>query len=135
MRRIPATLVGPCLALTVLMSASAGCGSSGDADDAYLGTWRSQGGMYMEFRDDGTFGKSIDGVSSIESNPWEYGTYTFDGETLRLTVAEDSAHCGGIDAVYRAEPSEDGSFIAHTVIDDTCSGRAADFGLGIERYP
>lgn len=135
MRRAPATLVGLYLALTVPLFAAAGCGSSGDANDAYLGTWRCQGGMYVEFRADGTFGKSLYGVSSIESHPWEYGTFTFDGEILRITTAEDSPHCGGFDAEYRAEPSEDGSFIAHTVIDDACSGRAADFGLGIQRYP
>ena len=91
--------------------------------------------MYLEFRDDGTFGKSREDVSSIASNPWEYGTFTFDGEILRLTTAEDSNHCTGIDAEYRAEPSEDGTFIAHTVIDDDCSGRAADFGRGIQRHP
>jgi hypothetical protein len=135
MRRVPSTLVGLCLALTLPMFATAGCGSSGDANDAYLGTWTSQGGMYMEFRDDGTFGKSMEGVSSIESNPWEYGTFTFDGEILRLNTAEDSLHCRGIDAEYKAERSEDGTFIAHTVIDDDCLGRVADFGNGIQRYP
>jgi hypothetical protein len=135
MRRVLPTLVGLCLALTVPLFAGAGCGSSGDANDAYLGTWRTEGNMYMEFRDDGTFGKGLGGVSSIESDPWEYGTFTFDGETLRLTTAEDSPHCGGFDAEYRAEPSEDGTFIAHTVINDPCSGRERDFGKGIQRYP
>ena len=118
----------------LLMVASGGCTSSEDASDVYVGTWVSEGGMYAEFHEDGTFSKGLE-VSSIESNPWEYGTYSFDGEVLRITTAEASPHCAGIDASYDAEPSEDGTFIAHAVIDDACAGRAADFGKGIQRVP
>ena len=118
----------------LLIVATGGCSSSEDSSDVYVGTWVSQGGMYVEFDDDGTFGKGLE-VSSIESNPWECGTFTFDGEVVRLTTAEDSSHCTGIDASYGAEPSEDGTFITHTVIDDACRGRAADFGNGIQKVP
>ncbi len=122
-----------CLMVALLLAATAtGCGSSADAD-AYLGTWKSEGGMYMEFRDDGTFSKSRD-ASTIKSSPWEYGTYTFDGDVLHLTTAQDSDHCRGADASYEAELSEDGTFIAHIVIEDPCPGRASDFGKGIHRY-
>ena len=118
----------------LLTAVSSGCSSSEDASDVYVGTWVSEGGMYAEFYDDGTFAKALE-MSLLESNPWEYGSFTFDGEVLRLTTAEDSSHCTGIDASYGAVPSEDGTYIAHTVIDDACAGRVADFGIGLQMVP
>ena len=104
---------------------------SDDPADAYVGTWISEGGKYMEFRDDGTFSKA-ESQSALKSNPFETGTFTFDGEILRMTTS-DSDYCTGFDAVYGAEPSEDCNFIAHTWIDDLCWVRANDFRLGITR--
>lgn len=90
------------------------------------------GGKYAEFQDDGTFIKASS-QSPLQSTPFETGTFTFDGEILRLNTSEDSVYCAGIDAVYEAEPSEDGDFIAHTLFNDGCGPRAADFSRGITR--
>jgi hypothetical protein len=112
-----------------------GCGSSaGDPAEAYHGTWKTNEGWYLEFRDDGTFGFG-GSVERIATDPLEWGTYTFDGEVLRLTTADDSTYCTGIEAAYEAVPTEDGTFIAQTAIEDECPSRRSDLGRGITRYP
>ena len=127
MRKTLYLLVALALAVTI-----AGCASSEDPSDVYIGTWVIEGGesgiMYAEFRDDATFTKARTLEFLLDSDIlWEYGTGTFDDEILRLITAVDSRHCRGIDASYRSEPSEDGSYIAHTLIEDACAGRAVGF--------
>jgi len=88
--------------------AVSGCGrESSDPTAAANGIWKTDHGWYLEFTDDGNFGLggSADRTSSA---PVEWGTFTFDGVTLRLTTADDSTYCTGTKASYTAVPSDDG---------------------------
>ena len=112
-----------------------GCGSeSSDPTDAYLGTWKTREGWYLEFNADGTFAMG-GSVERAATDPLEWGTFEFDGETLRLETADDSTYCTGVVAVYEATPSDDGESIAQTAVDDACGARRSDLNRGIQRYP
>ncbi|NNC74614.1 MAG: hypothetical protein HKN93_03795 [Acidimicrobiia bacterium] len=127
-------------ALSVLLMATVmvvipGCGSTADdPGDAYLGTWKTNEGWYLEFNADGTFAMG-GSVERIASDPLEWGTFAFDGATLRLETADDSTYCTGIVAVYQSTPADDGDSIEQSAVDDACGARRSDLSSGITRYP
>jgi hypothetical protein len=115
--------------------AASGCGSeSSDPTAAVNGIWKTDFGYYLEFSEDGTFGMG-GSPERASSAPLEWGTFTFDGETLRLTTTDDSEYCAGTLASYTVSPSDDGDFIALTEIEDECGTRSTDLERGIRRVP
>lgn len=113
----------------------AACGAeSVDPASAVDGTWKTEFGYYLEFAEDGTFGMG-GSPERASSAPLEWGTFTLDGETLRMVTADDSEYCAGTLASYRVSSSEGGDFIDMTEIEDECGTRSTDLERGIRRVP
>ena len=90
--------------LAVLFTA-AGCTSDDDAADEIHGTWLVEGaGLYTELAEDGTWG--VWQNAALEGDPYDWGTYTLDGETFVMTNAEGS-FCEGSVATWTVEFSSD----------------------------
>ena len=99
----------------------AGCTSDDDAADEIHGAWLwERYSVYEEFAEDGTWG--VWSSASAVGNPWPYdwGTYTFDGETLVYTNAEGS-FCDGAVATFTVEFSDNGQEARETFVEDSCT--------------
>jgi hypothetical protein len=114
---VPVLLVGLCLAA---------CGSS-DANDQIRGMWNIPVfGVYESFDDGGEF---VVALSPDLAVPFEWGTYTFDGEFLTLTNANDSDLCPNTSVTWTVEFSDDGDEAERTFVEDSCAmtDRGQDF--------
>jgi hypothetical protein len=94
------------------------CGSS-DATDQIHGTWfwESQG-AYEEVAEDGTWGVWF--TADLVGDPHDWGTYTFDDETLVYSSAEGS-FCSGQVVSWTVEFSDDGQESTQTFVEDSCT--------------
>jgi len=98
----------------------AGCTSGDDAADEIHGTWLVEGiGVYTELAEDGTWG--VWENAALAGEPYDWGTYTFDGETFVMTNAEGS-ECDGAVATWTVEFSDDGQEARETFVEDSCTG-------------
>jgi hypothetical protein len=105
-----------------VMFVVAGC-TSDDASDQIHGTWLlEQYSAYEEFAEDGTWG--VWEHADLAGNPYDWGTYTFDGETLVMTNAEGS-YCPGSVATFTVEFSDNGQEARETFVEDTCTKATA----------
>ncbi len=126
-RRLP--IVAAIAAIAVLAAGFwwFGVRDTGDAAEPLYGTWLVEGfGAYENFREDGTWQMKLDpnfeeGV--LDSIDW--GTYTFDGETLTMHNAEGS-YCSGATIVGTVEFSDDGREAHRTFVSDTCTVPGVD---------
>ena len=121
-RRLP---IAAAIALIAVLAAGFwwfGVRDGGDAAEPLFGTWLVEGfGAYENFRADGTWQMKLDpnfveGV--LDSVDW--GTYTFDGETLTMHNAEGS-YCSGATIVSTVEFSADGQQAYRTFVSDSCT--------------
>ncbi len=101
----------------MLLSALAGC--SAEDDDRIIGVWHwPEQGVYENLDEDGQFGVFTN--SDIVGDPYDWGTYTFDGETLTIHNAEGSV-CSGATAVWTVWFSDDGTESHQTFVEDSCA--------------
>ena len=92
-----------------------------------LGCCRSQGGA------DKARGKQGDGQFKVADNealsdPFEWGDYTFDGETLTMNTDSDAVYCADTSITSTVAFSDDGDQADLTFVEDSCVGspRSAD---------
>ena len=121
-RRLP--IVATIAAIAVLAAGFwwFGVRDTGDAAEPLYGIWHwEEMGAYENFREDGTWGMKFD-PNFVEGvlDDLDWGTYTFDGETLTMNNAEGS-YCSGATIVSTVEFSEDGQEAYRTFVSDTCT--------------
>ena len=116
--------IGPGRGLVALAVAAAGIwwfairDSGIDADQIH-GTWLLEDyGAYENVAEDGTWGVWLN--ADLTGDPFDWGTYTFDGEELTLYNAEGS-YCSGAVAVWTVVFSEDGQQATRTFVEDSCT--------------
>ena len=121
-RRLP---IAAAIALIAVLAAGFwwfGVRDTGNAAEPLYGTWLVEDfGAYENFGDEGTWQMKFDpnfveGV--LDSIDW--GTYTFDGETLTMHNAEGS-YCSGATIVSTVEFSADGQQAYRTFVSDSCT--------------
>ena len=110
------------VALVCAMGVAA-CGGDDDAAstaaDRIHGIWLVEGfGAYTELAEDGTWGVWLN--ADLVGDPYDWGTYTFDGETFVMTNAEGS-FCDGSVAIWTVEFSDDGQEVRETFVEDSCT--------------
>ena len=94
-------------------------GNSDVADDRIVGTWHWPAkDAYERLDANGEWGYWPSNPQLI-GNPYDWGTYTFDGETLTYYNAEDS-YCRGAVALYTVEFHEEGTKAVKFFVSDTC---------------
>lgn len=104
--------------LVVLGFCLAACGGSDEADQIH-GVWEiSVFPVYESFDDGGEF---VVALSPDLAEPFEWGMYTFDGEFLTLTNADDSDLCPGTSITWTVEFSDDGDEASRTFVEDSCA--------------
>ena len=107
------------LLLAVLVLVTAACSSS-DASEQIEGMWQdSTYGVYLEIGDDGQYEVS---VGEAMTHPFEWGDYTFDGETLTTNTASDSQICPDTSVTWTVVFSDDGDQADLTFVEDSCVG-------------
>jgi hypothetical protein len=115
----------PVVLLAVLLLI-AGCGSDDGAADQIHGTWLVEGqGAYTEMAEDGTWGVWTN--ADLVGDAYDWGTYTFDGETLVLSNAEGS-YCDGAVASWTVEFSDNGQEARQTFVEDSCTAAGVTRG-------
>ena len=117
--RKPATLL-----LVVLVALVAACGGS-DTSEQIGGVWSSADGAYVEYEEDGQY--QVAENPEVEG-PFEWGDYTFDGETLTNNAASDSESCPNTSVTWTVAFSDEGDQADLTFVEDSCvgNGRSQD---------
>ena len=109
----------PCLLLLAVLAVFAAACSS-DASEQIEGTWlETTYEVYLEVGDDGQFKVS---VGEALTHPFEFGDYTFDGETLTMNTASDSLNCPDTSVTWTVALSDDGDQADLTFVEDSCVG-------------
>ena len=106
----------------------AGCQSSTTlSKEDLVGIWRSNGGVYVQFHDDGTLiaAWTFDGLTT---SPLEKATYQLEGTRLTWIPDPDSPGCKDV-GQYEASLGEEGE-LHLSKTEDSCSPRASDLGNG-----
>jgi hypothetical protein len=107
----------------------AGC-SSDDGDlstaEQLYGTWHdvtpSLNGYYLIFDEEGIVDTYF--TSDVDGSPFQWGTYTLDGDILTMTDALDAPYCEGAVSVWTVAFSPDGDESYFTFVSDECSSSA-----------
>lgn len=120
----------PLLLLITILVLLGGCGTGAsepesDPAESIIGTWTSQGGKYVTFRDDGTYDVGTEPANAST----EFGTWSMEGDVLTKVTDPEASSCAGITATYEVELLDDGTQLESTVVDDECGVRVADFVL------
>ena len=121
--RKPATLL-----LVVLVVLVAACGSS-DTGEQIEGVWKdTTTPVYLVYDENGQY--QVADNAAIEE-PFEWGDYTFDGETLTQSAALESLVCSGTSITWTVVLSDDGDQADLTFVEDSCvpANRAQDLVL------
>ena len=106
----------PLLAGLVLVAAA--CSSA--ESEQIEGTWfEPANGVYVEIGGDGQF---IVADNEALSDPFEWGDYTFDGETFTMNTASDAAYCPDTSLTSTVVFSDDGDQADFTFVEDSCAG-------------
>ena len=91
-----------------------------------VGIWRStSGGVFLEFREDGTFSGS-NSIDSLTTNPLWFGDYEVVDRVLTYDTSDESRHCPGIKGTFELELTEEGE-LKQSSIDDACTDRRRSF--------
>jgi hypothetical protein len=90
-----------------------------DTADLIHGAWHwPEQDVYENYGDDGQFGVFLN--SDVSGDPYDWGTYTFDDETLTFHNADGSV-CPGATAVWTVRFSDDGTESHQTFVEDSCA--------------
>lgn len=101
--------------------------------DLYVGVWRTANGDFLVHREDGTWAQG-DTLESAESNPFTWGTNTFDGTTVTGLTDEKSPVCPGVTRVFEISFSEGGNVVTLSPIDDPCYNLGGSGFSRLTRY-
>ena len=97
--------------------------------EAIVGNWDQRGGDVLSFEADGSYGVRID----LDDEPFDTGTYTFDGVTLVMTGAPGSDYCPDEVGTYTVTfPDEMTADV--DVVDDPCGQRRTTITFGLSRH-
>ena len=99
--------------------------SESDLAESIVGTWTSEKGKYVTFRDDGTYDVGDEPANAST----EFGTWSMEGDVLTKVTDPEASNCAGITATYEVELLDDGTHIEPTVVDDECGVGVSDFVL------
>jgi hypothetical protein len=113
----------------VLMLVFAAC-QKAQLENSIYGSWRtdsnSSDSHYFLFNEDGTWAVGYY-FAGDESSPFDWGTFTLDGNLLVFSTAEDAESCPGLIGTYEvAFPNE--SDVIFTLVEEQCSHRLSDLG-------
>jgi hypothetical protein len=115
------------IAVLVMLFAStsiAACSDSDPAEELY-GVWLTPlESLYLEFDEDGSWS----GAETLGSQPFDWGTFDFDGGTLTFIADPASSDCT-VDGSYEVTFITDDE-LSLSVIDDPCGPRAIDLSAG-----
>jgi len=101
------------LVLTVLCVAC-----SSESSEQIRGRWfDSTAGVYLEFDADGEY---MVAVNSDLAEPFEWGSYTFDGGSLTQDTASDSPVCPSTSVTWTVILSDDSEQADLTFVEDSC---------------
>ena len=105
--------------LLAVLFVVAGCSSDDGAADQIHGTWLwEEYSAYTQLAEDGTW--AVWTNPDLVGDPHDWGTYTFDGETLVWTNAEGS-YCPDSVATWTVEFSDNGQEARLTFVEDSCT--------------
>ncbi len=94
-----------------------------DPSQALVGTWLTESGFYVQYRDDGTYAVG----SGVSSTDVERGTWSVDWGVVTHEAEADSPRCASAVGVYETTFRDEGTRVETTVVDDPCSPRRDDF--------
>ena len=107
------------LLLMLLLVLVAACGGS-DTSEQIEGVWEDMvTSAYIEYDEEGQY--QVDFTPRF-GDPFEWGTYTFDGETLTQSTASEAPSCPDTSVTWTVVFSEDGDQTAWTLVEDSCMG-------------
>jgi hypothetical protein len=103
----------------VLMAAVLVGGCSSYSAETIHGAWHwPEQGVYESLDAEGNWGVWLS--RSLEGDPYDWGTYTFDGETLTYNNAKGSV-CSGATAVWTVQFAKGGDEAHQKFVEDSCS--------------
>jgi hypothetical protein len=112
------------IAFFVVVLITAGCQKTQSVESIY-GLWRTHTRFFL-FNEDGTWAVAYT-RGQIESNPFDWGTYTFDGKKLTFSTDSEAESCPGLTGTWKVTfPNE--SDIVFKVVDEQCAHRENDIG-------
>jgi hypothetical protein len=115
-----------CVLLLVVFAVLAAACSSSDTSEQIEGVWKDTTNIvYVEFDEDGQY--QVAATAEFEG-PFEWGDYTFDGETLTMNAAPDAYNCADMSIAWTVAFSDDGEEASMTFVEDSCEdpGRSQD---------
>lgn len=95
-----------------------------------IGTWHDRTvGVLVRFDEDG-----MHYVSYVESEPFEFGPYTLEGNRLTMMAEGGPGQTCEGPGVMDITFAPDGSWVFGSIIEDECAQRAASWKRSLTRY-
>ena len=103
---------------------------STNPEERLYGDWRTGlEGLALTFEADGSWTVA----EGDDQEPFDTGTFTFDGTTLTVDTDEGATGCqAGETGTYEVSFVDDDT-VELALVDDECGQRASDFGRGLTR--
>jgi hypothetical protein len=108
-------------AFSILISA---CQES-QSPEAIHGVW-NRTNRFLRFNEDGNWAVAYT-RSLLDNNPFDWGTYTFDGKTLIFSTDDEAESCAGLGGVWEVNFPND-TDIEFIEVEEECNHRFNDFG-------
>ena len=121
----------PTAAVLSLPIVSPGCSDDSNSPEERLyGDWRTGlEGLALTFEADGSWTVA----EGDDQDPFDTGTFTFDGTTLMVDTNEGAEGCqAGQTGTYEVSFVDDET-VELALVDDECGARGSDFGSGLAR--
>ena len=94
------------------------------------GEWVTVGGTTVTYGEDGTWSAKH---SAYGAEPFDRGSFSFDGEVIECSTDAGSSSCSeGQTGVYEATITDEGEPDLEK-LEDPCPGRSSDFFGGMDR--
>ena len=106
-----------------------GAGPTTDDAKKLVGTWQVGFGDFHTWRPDGTWYVEYEPGPPVD--PWDYGTYTFDGTTLAFDEPSDPRECPNTHGTYTVT-FVDADTVRMELIEDDCDTRAFGAFAGLK---
>jgi hypothetical protein len=124
------------LMVILLLAASVSACGSDDADSSLSDTltdaaWVTTQGKRIEFRDDGTYGVSVESFDEVSEADREWGSWSLDEDELSMTPDTQSPFCAEAIGTYTIVVREGGVALDVKVVEDQCEQRERDFSSGL----
>ena len=99
-----------------------------DPAEQLHGDWRTGKGLLLLFEPDGTWSVA----DAVGLDPFDTGTFTFDGSTLTVVAHTNTVGCAGLTGTYEAA-FIDPAVVALEPIEEECAALGRDFQQGLTR--